>query len=318
MRLLSNLIKRSYYSFLYLGAILTENRFSGFHKLVRVFYRNVFMPCLRIGLPYRLDVRHSAQVGPDRFNAFLSDIDLNVVIDQEFEENARRVRDRVIRARKWFPFLGEIEIYERREWEAWNRLQAEAGEIYFYIRHLRKMAWMEFAHAQAKTEYHRYKALRAIRICLEKLSGREHPMSSVSGFSNAWAVRTDVMEFLKRHFEAELDRATPIQVQLNSDESYRTYLGVRLESLRLPSKYIAVVLGICPLVQFKTESSAAALAKIRQESKIRETWRALSQMEWIQFQASDRAYAEERGWVGPWKKALQDEARAFKDSVNES
>ncbi len=132
-------------------------------------------------------------------------------------------------------------------------------------------------------------------------------MCSVSNFSNVWEVRSDVIDFLNKHFSDELTRVAPISIPLSSDESYSTYLGFRLDTLRLPSKHLAVLLGICPVVQSQSSSFSEAIAKVRNESKIRDTWRALSQMEWIQFQASDRAHAKEREWVGAWKKALQNE-----------
>jgi len=243
----------------------------------------------------------------DHSNVFLSDIDLSAWIERDFETNSVRVRNIVLAARRIFPFVGELEMYRTGEWEELIRLRKTTAAIYDFLRDLRKIVWMEIGYAQSSTEYGRYKALRSIRLCLERLTGSKVPIDSIRSAGNVGAARTAVMKLIERNFQDELSRIPSIETSRESAQSFCTYLGFKLETLELPPKHALILFGICPLVNCATRTLEEAVQSARKEPRIHATWSALAKMEWIYFQASNRTYADERDWTPAWNAALENE-----------
>ena len=91
--------------------------------------RGIHFAALRVLVPYLAQhpavrsvyLRHS-MLGSD-FIPWRSDIDLDLVLDDSADSPDvwREVRERVVRAKGWFPSVGEAEIFCERELRAWVR-----------------------------------------------------------------------------------------------------------------------------------------------------------------------------------------------------
>ncbi len=112
--------------------------------------------------------RHSVKSGAN-FNLFLSDIDFYVVSPSSITLNwADQVSQYYSELKVWFPMLGELEIFTQGEWLELQRVKEENGPLLEILRDLKKIRWMVLEIQKNKTEYHLYKAKRAIRNILIK------------------------------------------------------------------------------------------------------------------------------------------------------
>lgn len=319
-------LTRAYYGLLLKGALTTDrDSFFWLHASARAFYTSIFFPLLqwicrrRAGRSLRMAIRYRVQ--PDSHlgarqarkaehsNVFLSDIDLSAWLSDNFAVNNARLRDTVLAARRLFPFVGELETYRSDEWEELTRLRQTTGMVYDFLRDLRKIVWMEIAYGQARHDYQRYKTRRSIRLCLTRLNGSEVAIESIGARGNVGAASSAVQRFVERHFSPELAALQHVELTPDSAQTFCTYLGFEMDSLRLSAAHALVLFAICPLVHPATAAVEALLAQARQQRRIRATWAALAKMEWIYFQASNRTFAEERDWTPAWASALEDELR---------
>lgn len=104
----------------------------------------------------------------ERFNVFLSDLDLALVFSGT-DQDVKLATLRLENLRRILRFLGELEIYSIQEWNLKLRTEREFSEQLNFVRNLRKIRWQENAQGSAKSSYHRYKARMSIRKCIEQL-----------------------------------------------------------------------------------------------------------------------------------------------------
>ena len=134
-----------------------------FHEVFRRAAIHVFTPALQ-WLVFRdlggeLVCRHSV-LSVSGFNVFRSDIDYAVLFETEPSSLiVARVKARMDRLRRFFPFVGELEIYLREEWERKAQL---TGPVMRLIHFLRKIAWQTQVVRTSQDPYHRRKAERAL------------------------------------------------------------------------------------------------------------------------------------------------------------
>lgn len=139
--------------------------------LVRVMHLRVFAKTLektlRSKLPAnfcKLELRNSI-LTPEYFHFLYSDIDLAVVLKNcEFSE-LTKVRKILVKFKKFYPWMGEVEIYSEDEWHILNQLKKEIKDIYHPARSIRKYFWM----GAPDDAYQGPKRLRALQVILKKL-----------------------------------------------------------------------------------------------------------------------------------------------------
>lgn len=155
---------------------LTESRgFSPFHDTARRIYTGVFTRQLESSMrkepglnEITLIPHHSAADGGD-FNVFVSDIDYSLVVPEPFDAaTTLRCIEFYARWRARLPFLGELEMYTRREWAMRKELERSHRPILQLIWHLRKFVWQTAELDSAPSAYHRDKARRSIIRILER------------------------------------------------------------------------------------------------------------------------------------------------------
>ncbi len=153
------------------GAQTTSGpRFAPLHSAFRRFCLSGVLPAAafvfrRALRPARVDlIARNSVLDPGAFRMFESDLDLSLV----FEEAAPievfvKGRELHARMKALLPFLGELEIYERREIRLKEGLVAAAGPVIDMLWQLRKWRWQYARLEDAPSVYHRRKAERAIR-----------------------------------------------------------------------------------------------------------------------------------------------------------
>jgi hypothetical protein len=158
-----------------LGRMSDRRLFSPFHGLVRRFYLKPLPAAVRlllILLSQRPDievaVRHSTKTGKG-FNAFFSDLDLTIILTESFNlEDIRGIRESYLVLKRFFPMLGEIEIFSTAEWKVLRGLVENQGELIRVIFDLKKIRWMELKLESLEGPYHKYKIKRSIWRILKK------------------------------------------------------------------------------------------------------------------------------------------------------
>ncbi len=149
--------------------IATE-RLGFVHGFFRLIYLHAFTPMFSRYLQGRhrrfrfvLACRHSLATGRG-FNVFRSDIDYALVC---FAEPPRQAVFELIadyrRLQKYFPFVGELEIYTDDEWNEKLQLEQDFPEILDLIRILRKSSWQRAILRGSPSPFHRRKTKRALR-----------------------------------------------------------------------------------------------------------------------------------------------------------
>jgi hypothetical protein len=174
-----------------------------FHENVRWFYAHPTKWLLRRALiaaggrRLNLEVRNSVSHGP--FNAFMSDLDLAVVVTDSVDiERAVKAVTRVRSIRRLLPFVGEFEIYTLAEWRV--RLELEAAEplALGLVSGLRRLNWQRRLNASASSSYQRSKNQRATENRLSALLGEEQDLSAGVG------AKLECLAIEKRvHFSAQ-------------------------------------------------------------------------------------------------------------------
>ncbi|GEM_PF-5821274 len=155
----------------------SANFYSLFHNFVRYFYIGPFCFLLKtLLIAANNDIchvfpRHSSKEGMANFNAFMSDLDLTIVLKNQYsQEKLRAVLKIYSELRKILKFLDVPEIYTLHEFQIQSRIYKDDNEqICSYIKMLRKIKW---EHEKFNSSYHIYdkeKAKRSLLKCYQRI-----------------------------------------------------------------------------------------------------------------------------------------------------
>ena len=118
-----------------------------FHKAVLILYKNIFFPLLRTYIKYKhpeiLDLQYRNSITtPKFFNAFLSDLDISIVIDDTCDPSD--LIKTFLKLKSIFIILDCPEIYTLKEIKHINKLQEENswGLVEFAL-NFRKIHWCQ-------------------------------------------------------------------------------------------------------------------------------------------------------------------------------
>ncbi len=289
--------------------------FKPFHEAVRLFYlgpgalflEKILRPKNIKKEDFKLLIRHSSKTRND-FNAFLSDIDLTVVMADSCIEDATQVVKRYHFTKAFLLAVGELEIYSNSELLAYQRQLDIFGDLYLWVRGIRKLAWMEKALTEAPSDYHRLKARRSIAKILSNTNISESSDETIyrSQFSKK------ILYWLDQEFSQAL-KVSQFEVQrLQAQSEHSDYLSSRVYfeagqklkfgELYLPNDYALILLALTPMMGFENKEIEVAVEQIRSKDlKLQKVWGAFSKIESIVYGAVLRAQRHitegERGWL---------------------
>lgn len=141
------------------------------NQVVIFVHLKIFLRLLKKSLRLELEenftdlvVRNSI-LTPEFYHFLYSDIDLAVVLQDPGFEELTKVRKILVRFKKIYPPMGEVEVYSEEEWEKLKDLKNQVKDLYTSARSIRKYFWM----GAPEDDYQGPKRLRALKVILKKL-----------------------------------------------------------------------------------------------------------------------------------------------------
>ncbi len=165
--------------FLPLAIFFDASCFAPVHQFVRFLYANVVCSFLQFSLQRKAGNRikifprrsSTEKASARTFSLFFSDLDIGVCVEQE--QDIASIRNHFYQLKRCLLFLGELEVFTFQELEELKLLENDIGELYQFLRDMRKIGWIK---GQLKTQkrnpYHRYKDHRALKNIKRKWSLR--------------------------------------------------------------------------------------------------------------------------------------------------
>lgn len=328
MKKMKEFLRASYFEALFLAANVTDSRpFWGIHEIIRKFYLYPFTDVLEKYLKERVQCpaltlvpRHSV-VRNGEFRIFLSDLDLSAILPQacgKSEIMKLGAQHRFLKS--LFPFLGEMEIYFKEEWDLKESLEARFRDFFLSLRDLRKLSWQKTVLRNAASRYHRYKAVRAIT---KILMTRGVPQGNEAG-----AGEDDY-----RRLSAGIQRATEDVLNIHcgknwkdscassdSDSVWAPYLGCAL-SIRPTENTREIILDPALRVALLAMIPATArldevgpltesIARIRKMEGFQRIRSSLLAWELAQFRGFVRSAQSTEAWVTERRAIMEEELKA--------
>jgi len=219
------------------------------------------------------------------FNLFFSDLDLAVVYRESTSPDFLALLQCMHRAGKLLPFLGEMEVYSSREWEMRTAVMAQHPRIVDFIWYLRKWQWQLQDLEEAPSDYHRYKAIRAL-----------HKIHSALGVKDLAADAKPSPSLISQLFEfrfAPLLMDARIQGQTFSGKS--PYLTWDFQDLR------AALAALVPDLDWVFPDRRQEILALRQQTPLKVWAQAIATHEWLLIQSRRRLYGED---AQEWDKHL--------------
>lgn len=139
------------------------------NEAIRISYIHLVTPALGVllnlrapSMRIRVVSRHSVRRRQE-FNVFLSDLDLTLITEVDLTARDLERHFRLYHFLKGcIPFLGELEVYTRGEWQVQRQIKEEEKAIIDFTSDLRKLRWQLDTLELSSSDYHRFKARRAI------------------------------------------------------------------------------------------------------------------------------------------------------------
>lgn len=288
-------------SLLYL-AEATE-KWHSFHSLFKHLAVRVFTPALNRflfkDLKADLVCRHSV-TAKSGFNVFRSDVDYAIIFESEpppqILESAKR---RMTLARKFFPFVGELEVYRADEWSRKSQLNSPVIRLIYF---LRKLAWQTEIVRQAADPYHKEKAERAIMRMIEMAPLKYSPA---------------LVQNCARHQVREFLREFPSVNWSHQVEAFSDFLGwgfgtamipERTPHLHLTSAECLLLAALIPGGHYALPGGHSLIHKLRAIPKIQTAYSEACEAEYLLCRSVHRL----NGKVDP---VLQDWLQELSGSV---
>lgn len=247
------------------------------------------------------------------YNPFFSDWDIGLVIsdeclrDETWDENRRRILDRIQKLRKIIPPLGELEIYSRTEKQELDEIQNEIGPFYRRLRSLRKIKWVEDKLSEASgSVYQTVKARRGLQRCYARLGLAIEETFHSDGWIRAL---NEVSDFAIQEFgEAEVEGFDP-----EGREIYQPYLDRNVPTAALSRRQLVVLFSVLPPLKIENSSLESAVLQARRALRIRRACERLSRGEELIVQGVMRTFLRSDAGYEKWLEALHLCSRALRD-----
>ncbi|MCB0349670.1 MAG: hypothetical protein KDD38_00715 [Bdellovibrionales bacterium] len=315
-----NPIKKIYSKFLLIGAHLFEMRVLypinsvfawAYSEILPIVIENILK--IRFHLSeIKVLARHSSKerVG---FNIFLSDLDLSLILGQRDISKCKDIIQFLSQLRRVVIFLGEVEIYSPEEYAKLESCLSLNGALYNSLRTIRKIRWIEADLEKSLSTYHKYKALRSISICFQKLGYTGYAALVAGNLKNLTGV---ISALLKPYMESGGLAGNALSInELAIDE--------KLLSSGVPVDYFQCVLinesaaenpyGLClrgdlaltlisltPLVHFHSnELDKLVSLKRASNMPLAQAWQSICEIEYLILSGVIRGSATEQEWMTP-------------------
>jgi hypothetical protein len=299
-----------------LAKITDSNRFWLLHFAVAWAYSNIvpiflfnYFAFKSGSLKLKVIPRHSA-LSRRSFNTFLSDLDISIVVPDNLEQKLTQYAKSHSFLRRFFLFLGEVELYTQTEFEQLNILLAKHGDIYFFLRDVRKIRWMELAITPHSTLYQKYKMQRAIQLSIHRL-GLKMAANSENNLNQA---RLQLSTQIKKVLPISLENETLTPIA--GPGAYSAYFQCHIHSDttfdNIPNQFCCDIklayglLALSPQYEFGSEPINDAIRAIRlSDSKTHSNWIALAKIEHLILRAVMRSFNEPPRWATAWLPLLE-------------
>ena len=259
----------------------------------------------------RIKPRHSALSG-NNFNCFLSDLDLSIIFkkwDQDASLGIRAI-DCLQKLKKLMLFIGEVEIYTQLESEELDFEIKASEKTYNFIRPLRKIQWMKQSHKLGLSKYHKFKALRSIRLIFKNVFFSEkHDNEQISNAISAWAESYYLLEL------KVIDKMLVENATLISDRVYSDYLGYHFlqdskiqasNEIALEKRYVVLLLALAPEDHHGAPQLNVVVRNIINEApKLKNDRQSLARIEALIVQSWSRTQTPVPDWATLWIERLK-------------
>lgn len=292
--------------FYHLGLVantLSHPRFFQLHQFVRAMVIRHIIPRLEHSLGATLILRHSAQEPALRYNFLFSDFDFDLVLENDQIGQSHQYCLRYRKMKALLPFLGEIEVYSKQDWELKRDCIKHSCGWYELFKAFRKIGWLEDTASAYQTSYHKLKRSRALKNALVDL-GAPNIKSTASSYTAGF-------ETLRRRLPISPMVDAPV---FESDPFYCQYLAVRLSHTAIdqnartvvlsPSEAISL-LSLIPIdISLLCAGSCQLINKMRLLPGITSIWRSLATIELLTIEAFLRATPAPPIEIFQWKETL--------------
>jgi len=301
-----------------------SSRFDPMHEVVRRLCLTGVLPC--VDFAFRLELRparaaviaRNSVLERRNFRVFESDLDVSLVFeDAASEESVERACRLYQRLHAGLPFLGELEIYDRREMRIKQKAAAVAGPIIDMIWLLRKWRWQYDRLSAAPSPYHRRKAEFSIRRIQNRLGLSGAALLPVLADQRSVGARVEELlrHLPRREPEAPIRaRAGFLEWEITSRENVET-VGSRFRMLCSGSGALAL-LSILPDGERVCPGESVNLAELRRSADVGETLLAVAAAEWTLIRSVERTHDDQRAEERrSWRRRLEDLFRAAPNSM---
>jgi hypothetical protein len=255
-----------------------------FNRIVIFIHTKIFTKYLERALRTQsstnfssLELRNSILTA-EYFHFLYSDIDLAVVLKScEFPE-LTKVRKILVRYKRFYPPMGEVEIYSVEEWERLLQLKREVESLYVPARSIRKYFWM----GAPDDDYQGPKRLRALRVILRKLR--------INGEAPYSKHVIDKLVSLTRNFVSE-------ETVEGENSFYHTYFTCPIlapmdytnSGFKLSAFELVALASLFPTDDAGYFSNKNAIDQIHQrQPKVQNIWNALKAIDRLELEGSKR------------------------------
>lgn len=300
-----------------LGKALDKPYLGNFNAQIASGYRSVLVPLLSQYLNRR--VSESLQVLPRQstlsgqgFNPLFSDLDLAIVFNESVTlQSIDLVRSQIEWLRRFFPFLGEVEIFTSAEWSRRELILKLNHKCFSLIRNLRKALWLRNDLDRATNAYQIHKLKRALKRLQPGCGSDPHRALIL------------ILQQLEHNFikpksstisELKLDpnRLKVLVPALNTD-----HLGWTSRELLNHSRSPIEVWWLAAVTPCRGENPEAqeVLSELR-KGPLSLLYCSYLEAEWLQIKAVYRARPSEFPWMGAWADQLNEQLAEFCPRAN--
>ncbi len=309
-------MKRS--NHLYFAAkILDQNIFWPIHLTVFQIYNLILVPLAHhqlrkeISQSLRIQIRRTSN-----FHFLLDPLDLILIVDELGEQTLSKIQGSIKSLRRKIPVLGQIEIYTSAEFSEISQLKESNQRNYELLRDARSIRWQEEACASADTQYHKYKAIRAIENTLKKYSIAKNKAST-----NNWRF---IWPYLIELMEAQDPRWKLVPIDINAanlgEEAYSAYFQILFDWSGTPKPrnskadrdafscsihQALFFLALAPGEPISSPALREALAVIREKLKLHPLRNSLAEIEILSCQALTRSTLSKDSSAATWLEELK-------------
>jgi hypothetical protein len=254
-------------------------------NLVVVFcHLRLFKPLLFFSLKNELgsklidlQVRNSI-LTMEYFHFFYSDVDLSLIlVDCDFD-HLTKVRKILAKFKRFYPFMGEVEIYSQNEWLELIQLKEKNNFLYSQARVIRKYFWMG-----APDDLHQSpKRLRALRVILKKLGiGDGQPYSDL--------VAQKLIELTRRHVQIEMIEGENSYFHTYFTCSFLAPTDYLNHGISLSAFDLIAIASLFPTDNEDSNGNKILIEKIRNnQQSVKTKWYELKRIDQLEIRASQR------------------------------